>query len=289
MRRERLFSAGGFYGFLVDSNVLMHREAAEQGAAIMRRWLAGRSGERPLRVLDLACGGQPITIDRIMASIAPRRCAYTGIDINPDQVAQARAFAFADNVVEVTVREGDAWELEPLARPGGWDLVFSGMNLHHGTPQELAYLAHGLVRILADDGLFMDHDWFRPSKAAYRPRPQDASDPFFMVAPERLDRAGIPAYDGAVDDGAADPAWRVGYIAGLRNTLLARGADPEGAASTVAHVTARDFPASPADLEQAFAGAGLQVRVLGYVSDEPLAPYTYMPIAAKQPLQRLEE
>jgi SAM-dependent methyltransferase len=284
MRRERLFSQGGFYAFLVESNVLMHREAAEQGTRIVHRWLVGRHEERPLRVLDLACGGMPVTIDRIMGSLYPRPCAYTGIDINPDQIAEARSYPFAENVVSVDLREGNAWDLGELTTERPWDLIFSGMNLHHGTPEELAYLAREVAAVLAEDGLFIDHDWFRPSEAPYRRRPQDPHDPFFMVSSQALTAAQIPPYDGAVDRGPVDPAWRRGYIEGLRDTLLARGADPQGAASTVAHVTARDFPASPRDVEAAFRAAGLQVRVLGYDSEEPLAPYTYMPVAAKRPL-----
>ena len=68
MRREKLFSNQGFYPFIVESNVLLHREAIEQGCLMFERLLKQRAPERPVRVLDLACGGEPVVMASIMES-----------------------------------------------------------------------------------------------------------------------------------------------------------------------------------------------------------------------------
>ena len=61
MRREALFSRSGFYRFLLDTNALMHREASDTARRVLGEMSASTPG-RARRVLDLACGGWPLSI-----------------------------------------------------------------------------------------------------------------------------------------------------------------------------------------------------------------------------------
>ena len=56
MRREQLFSRTGYYRYLLNVNVLLHREAAEASIDRVRSLLEGRHSGQPVRVLDLAFG-----------------------------------------------------------------------------------------------------------------------------------------------------------------------------------------------------------------------------------------
>jgi len=288
VERERLFSRSGFYGFLLDSNVLLHREAAAFAAAILSDWLDSAPERRRLRVLDLACGGFPVTIAAVMERCPGVRFAYTGVDVNPDQVALAReAFEFPANVEEVRVIQGNAWDLGRLALGGPFDLVFSGMNLHHGTPGEVGYLALQIRDRLTEDGFFISHDVFRPDAAAYVPRPEvnpaDPAESFRLVDPDRLAGAGVD--DPAPREAPAAPedlAWRSDYIESMRRVLLARGGDPGGVASTVSHMRERDFPISTAEFRGIFGELGFATRVRRFADErQPLAPYVACCVAAR--------
>ncbi len=82
MRREELFSRSGFYGFLLKSNVLLHREAARAAVDAFQPVVAGY-GRGPVAILDLACGGWPVTVAEAMAAFPGAAFRYTGVDINP--------------------------------------------------------------------------------------------------------------------------------------------------------------------------------------------------------------
>jgi hypothetical protein len=62
MRREELFNRDGVYSAIVNHNLLMHREATELGGGILKTLFEGRPEKKPIKVLDLACGGLPISI-----------------------------------------------------------------------------------------------------------------------------------------------------------------------------------------------------------------------------------
>jgi len=85
MRREELFNRSGYYRFLLDSNALLHREAAAEATEALSSLLLDRAANKPERVLDLACGGWPTAISGVMVALPSRAFEYTGIDINPDQ------------------------------------------------------------------------------------------------------------------------------------------------------------------------------------------------------------
>ena len=276
MRREALFNRCGFYGFIVRSNVLLHREAAAAAIEAFAPALGRQQTGEPVAVLDLACGGWPVTIAEVMEAFPSHRFAYTGIDINPDQVELAsNEFPFPDNVVEARVIEGNAWELADLGLDDAYPLVFSGMNLHHGTPDEVWYLGTQLRELMSPGGVFFSHDVYRPEGRLYRPRPAviDGATAW-LVNPARLAWAGVPDIRIGRDRGTAEPAWRLDYLERMHRALLERGGDAAGAESTVRHMASRDYPVSTDEFAAVMNSLGLDVSVLRYDdSDGPLGPY----------------
>ena len=276
MRREALFSRSGFYGFLLQTNALLHREAVDAAVAAFAPVVRGRDGAVPVTVLDLACGGWPVTISTVMEAFPERRFRYTGVDINPDQVALAASgFTFPENVAEKRLVEGNAWDLEALDLEGQWPLVFSGMNLHHGTPEEIGYLARQLRRRLVPGGVFFSHDVYRPDDTPYCPRPGvidgEASG---LINPARIAEAASPVHPRARDQAGVEPPWREDYLARMLAALVAHGGDPPGIRSTVRHMRSRDFPVSTAEFSRIMEREGFTVRVHRYTDTSgPLGPY----------------
>lgn len=272
MRREALFNRSGFYGFLLRSNVLLHREAAAAAIEAFESVLANQAPDEPVAVLDLACGGWPVTIAQVMEAFPLHRFRYTGIDVNPDQVALAgNEFPFPDNVVETRIIEGNAWELADLRLDDAYPLVFSGMNLHHGTPEEIWYLGWQLRDLLMPRGVFFSHDVYRPDHELYRPRPGVIGGATaWLVNPAQLAWAGVPDIRIGHDTGRAEPAWRRDYIERMRRALIENGGEVEGVESTVRHMASRDYPVSTGEFEAVMASLGLEVSVLRY--DESAGP-----------------
>jgi SAM-dependent methyltransferase len=276
MRREALFSRSGFYGFLLKSNVLLHREATLDAIEAVRPVLTMCDKSRPVAVLDLACGGWPQAIADVMAAYPDTTFCYTGVDINPDQVAlAATVFPFPDNVIESRLIEGNAWDLDRLDLEQTYPLIFSGMNIHHGTPQEVAYLGHQLQQRLLPGGRFISHDVYRPDNTPYLPRPAKIDgEPSSLVDSRYLAAAKLqdPGISGRGEKG--EPSWRVDYLERMHRTLLERGADPDGAESTTRHMRSRDYPISTQELSQLMEKLGFQVQIHHYTdSAEPLGPY----------------
>jgi len=282
MRREQLFSRSGYYRHLLDINVLLHREATQASVRELAGLLRGRASNQPLRVLDLACGGLPVTIAGVLDAFPEQAFCYAGIDVNPDQVAMAREqFRFPTNVTEVRIIEGNAWELDDIDLQPGYDLVYSGMNLHHGTPEEISFLGGQLLRLLGDRGLFISHDVYRPDGTLYRRRPDvnpaNQEESYLLVDPAKLACLPSPALVAAIDGRPEEPAWRLDYLGRMREILHARGADPAGIESTVQHMAERDYPVSTQELCELFQPLGLVVEVRRYsASQEPMEPYVAM-------------
>ena len=287
MRDEQLFSKGGYYAFLLDSNVLLHREAVVATRQALLGWVTRRPTAQTLTVLDLACGGMPVTICNALSGLAPRRFAYTGVDINADQVTSARRFVYPTNVVEWQVIEGSAWDLPAAVLSQPFDVVYSGMNLHHAIEEELQYLAQQLARVLAPGGVFISHDVYRPGDEPYLRRPAvnplDANESFRLVEVPTLAGAGITERGGNDSKLEQRCAWREDYLGRMRQTLLERGADPSGTDETVTHMRERDFPLSVAEFGAVFTRAGFHVEETELDSSEPLAPYVSVVSAVRTP------
>jgi SAM-dependent methyltransferase len=278
MRREPLFSRSGYYRFLLECNALLHRQAAAATRAVLAERLEPIVPGRTVRVLDLACGGLPLTIAEVMGAFPAYSFDYTGVDLNPDQVAEAGRYRFPANVTASRVLEGNAWDLDALGVGEGFDLVYSGMNLHHGTPEELCFLGLQLLRLLARPGIFVSHDVYRPSDTPYRRRPDanpaDPGESWRLVRKKRLCRAGVLASAVPEDLSPEEPAWRLDYLGRMGETLIARGGDWEGAESTVAHMRERDYPISPEELCRIFGNLGFRADARYYdAPEEPMAPY----------------
>ena len=276
MRREALFSHSGFYGFVLKSNVLLHREATLDAIEAVRPVLAACDKSKPVTVLDLACGGWPVAIADVMAAFPEIAFHYTGVDINPDQVSlAATAFNFPDNVIEKRLIEGNAWELDRLDLDQAYPLIFSGMNIHHGTPQEVAYLGLQLQKRLMPGGRFISHDVYRPDNTSYLPRPAIIDGEAASLVDSRyLAAAGLhdTGITGQAEKG--EPAWRVDYLDRMHRTLLERGADQAGTESTTRHMRSRDYPISTREFAHLMEELGFQVQIHRYEdSAEPLGPY----------------
>ncbi len=285
MRREALFSRDGFYSFVVQSNALLHREAVNTGIEAVRAAFCSGQSRAKLSVLDLACGGEPLAIAEILAAFPQCRFDYHGIDINPDQVQSAREFTFPANVVNVRIDEGSAWDFQNLPLQQSYDLVFMGMNLHHGTPEEILFLARQLRGVMSSQALFLNHDWFRPDDEPYQQRPDhDPADPaesYRLVDPSRLALCPAPNLDRKDEyQGAGDPDWRIEYRELLRQRLSDSGAKAGGIQATVDHVASRDYPISLSEFGQLFRQENFRVRILHYAGDDPLMRFIAMPAAS---------
>lgn len=295
MRREAFFSGDSPYEILVRSNMLLHRQAPAAVARHVAPVVESRPADEPVRLLDLACG-VPITMAEMMASFAATRFYYTGIDLNPDQVSKARSFPFPDNVVESEIIEGSAWQLDGLGGTDGaadtdepartFDVVFVGFNWHHGTPEELWYAARGIARLLARDGVLINHDCYRPDEHAYLRRParargEDSWIDLRVVAPGELAAAGPPDFGFAeYPPDAAEPEWRHDLIALLEQGYRSGGGDDAGAEVLTSHSWTRDYPVSVAEIGEVLAAAGFDTEAERYPGAAgPLVPYLALVVA----------
>ncbi len=287
MRREELFNRDGVYSSIVHHNLLMHREATEIGAGILKTLLQGQPNDEPVKVLDLACGGLPISIVEMMERIGGREFSYTGIDINPDQVALADSFfQFSDVVRRAEVLEASAWDLKDLELQSPFDIIFTGLNLHHGTPEEIDYLMAQIFDLLDETGIFLNHDWYRPDEEVYvrRPscNPKDKAESYRLVSRQKLEAGARPYDKASVDFDAVHPRWRSTFIDGLTESYRHRTGDDQGAETLKSHMMERDFPISRQDFADILKAHGFYHKIFSY-DDSGLAihPFMAMPIACK--------
>ncbi|MCP4687279.1 MAG: class I SAM-dependent methyltransferase [Desulfobacterales bacterium] len=294
MRREELFSKHGNYFLLVESNSLLHRECIEYGGRVARSILNGKDASRSVRILDLACGGMPVSMSRIMGEFKELSFQYTGIDINPDQVAFASSFShYPENFTGVQILEGSAWSLAGAGVTGKFDIIFMGANLHHGTPEEVYFLATQLPDLLEDEGVFISHDWYRPDDEPYQRRPDhnpdDASESYLLVTPEELKNIETPDFGfPETPAGGDDPAWRMEFADLLKQVLLDRVEEKECAYTTHRHVRQRDYPISMKEFGRIMERVGFNARIFRYESDhEPLGKFFGMLIASKLSLKSI--
>ncbi len=287
MRREELFNRDGVYSAIVRHNLLMHREATEMGAGILKTLFSGRSTNKPIRVLDLACGGLPISIVDMMARVGGADFHYTGIDINPDQVALARQFfQYPDGVYRANLLEANAWDLKRLGRQSPFDIIFTGLNLHHGTPEEIDYLMMQVFDLLEPSGIFLNHDWYRPDTEIYvrRPscNPRNKSESYRLVPREKIEAHTRLYGKPSMDFASTNPKWRRTFIDGMTESYRQRTNDDRGADTLRSHMMERDFPVSRRDLADIIKGHGLFCKILDYGdSGQAIGPFMAMPMACK--------
>ncbi len=262
MRQERIFDAEGIYQRTVAGNVLLHREAAALLQSTLQRWLQRYAHYGILRILDLACGGAPVTIAPALAALPQIRCEYHGIDINRDQLARIRAFPFPAQVTP-TITEGDAWALGAVPN-ATYDMIFIGLNTHHATIDELACAASHLHRILKPGGLFFNHDFFRPTRFPYLRRPDANSTDAATPHSESAD-------------------WRDEFYRLDAACLHEVGIADDAIALILAHIKDRDYPVSTAEWRGLLEDAGLTVTPHDFHhTDHPLREYIAVVEAIKR-------
>jgi len=278
MKREKAFSANGFYMFVLESNIMLHRHAAARGHKLLSDWCRRNWRNAPIKILDLACGGTPYSIVRMMGACNQYKFSYTGIDINPDQIEAAKASWFPDNVVETRLIEGNAWDLSMLPADEKFDIIFTGMNTHHGTPEEIYCLLLQVKERLAPGGIYINHDLFRPAGTPHLPRPDvnpdDPGESFAMVAHETLAKYHASELASPIKAEPNPRDWRERFLTKYKLALQERGAHEEGIREVVEHVSRRDYPISTKDLEAIAEQAGFVLSVLDMeASGEPLEAY----------------
>ncbi|MBY0356733.1 MAG: class I SAM-dependent methyltransferase [Candidatus Obscuribacterales bacterium] len=288
MRNEQLFSKGGFYQFIVQSNAILHKEAAQAGHEAIARFLK-TTNKKHIALLDLACGGMPISICRMVESFKDVSFDYTGIDINPDQVQAAQnEFTYPPNFNSVDIIEGNAWVLSNLIEQNKhYDVIFTGMNLHHGTAEEICCLLLQVKSLLSSDGIFINHDLYRPQGKDYIKRPSTNPDneleSFAMISPELIGSYKTPNFSiPAITANQSHSDWRNEFLDTYVKVLAERGGDQAGIQATADHVRQRDFSLNTNEMKQVCEKAGLGVTIYPYrTSLEPLKDYYALIVAQK--------
>lgn len=296
MRKEKLFSKDGCYSRVVESNALFHREAIVYGSHVIKALLENYDSTQTIKVLDLACGAEPVSITQMLSNFPDRNFSYTGIDINPDQVDYANhQFQFPENVDKINIYEGNAWDPKSCSLQEEYDIIFMGLNLHHGIPEEVYYLATQISTLLSPQGVYINHDVYRPNDQPYQRRPDhnpdNINESFRLLDPTLID--GIVLPDVTQDEqaqNAPDAKWRLTYSELLRQTLINQGAGLECADSTYNHVNMRDYPISLNDFNYIFKQADneLNVQIIRYGNTHPLMDYIAMPVVTKTNINIIE-
>ncbi len=279
MKREKVFSKDGVYEYVVDNNVIMHNEAKVSGLKFMQQWLSQNPGLKHVSVLDLACGGKPVTIAAILCEFPQIKFSYTGIDINPDQVTKLKNdYQFTDNVTVRAVLEGNAWELDHPKLDAKYDVIFSGLNLHHGVPEELFFLAREIRARLNTGGMFFGHDLYRPEQCSFVRRPDvnpgNPDDVWLMTNPQKwepLPKEFLLASSTPI--GAGDD-WRIMFTNTERAMLNSLAADSFIIDECLSHMYQRDFSLSLKEMKALFELTGFCVEIDDYAATpHPLKNY----------------
>lgn len=289
MRKEKLFSKDGCYSRVVESNALFHREAITHGSRIIKALLENYDPTQTVKVLDLACGAEPVSITQMLSNFPDRNFSYTGIDINPDQVDFAKhQFQFPENVQKINIYEGNAWDPRSCSLQDQYDIIFMGLNLHHGTPEEVYYLATQISTLLSPQGVYINHDVYRPNDQPYQRRPDhhpdNINESFSLLEATLIDGIVLPdVTQNELERNAPDAKWRQTYSELLRQTLINQGAGLECADSTYNHVNMRDYPISLNDFSYIFKQANndLNIKIIRYGNVHPLMDYIAMPVVTK--------
>jgi SAM-dependent methyltransferase len=275
MQKEKMFSREGFYSFIVHSNAITHHEAMAIGKTEVAQWLSERTTTSPVKALDLACGGEPITICDIMAAFPNVLFEYVGIDINPDQVKLAKHFSYPKNVRSVTAIEGSAWDLKDIASYGPYDFVFSGLNFHHGVPEELLFVSRQIRNLVGDQGLLISHDLYRPDRYTYLRRPERSAatgEDLHLVVTDKLLRDEAEKFVKFSPPSPRD--WRQDFIDLESQHLKSLGADEETISGNAQHMWHRDYPVSATEMSRILQHAGWKATIHDLEeSNHPLKEY----------------
>lgn len=289
MQKEKLFSKDGCYSRVVKSNALCHHEAIIHGIEVIKNLVNKHHSNNTISVLDLACGAEPVSITDMLSHFPHQKFSYTGIDINPDQVNFAdKQFKFPDNIYETQIFEGNAWDPKSCLLQDKYDIIFMGLNLHHGTPEEVYYLATQINELLNQNGIYLNHDVYRPDDQPYHRRPEhhpdNVNDSFHLLEPKLIAGIDLPDITSCeTEKNNSHAGWRQTYSDLLRQTLIKQNAGLDCADSTYRHVCMRDYPISLNDFSYIFKKANndFDINIIRYGDSHPMMQYIAMPVVTK--------
>ena len=259
MRKEPVFDAGGTYELVIKINLCLHQEAVAKVFEVVTDHLTKTKASKTLKILDLACGGKPLIPATIMERLPNYQFAYTGVDLNKDQIDACKKYSFPKNA-KANVIEGNVWELSELTLTPPYDIVFMGLNSHHAVPEEILYAVRAIYKILKPNGLFLNHDLFRPSKYPYLRRPESIR----FILKEKLEKAGISTPLLSSLAGIRPSSWREKLFSNHKAFMLSSGADEKAVNETIEHMRERDWPVSLEEMGEILKQAGFKTDIHRY-------------------------
>ena len=259
MRKEPIFDAGGTYQHIVDKNICFHKEAIEKVFEIITSHFTKIKPLQTPQILDLACGGKPVIFSEIMRRLPSRHFVYTGIDLNRDQVDACKQYPFSKNVTACAM-EGNIWELNELSLNRDFDIIFMGLNAHHAVPEEIFYAAKDIHKLLKPNGIFLNHDLFRPAQYPYLRRPKSMQ----FVSKEKLAKANIKTPLSPNFVGETHSNWRGEWFLRHRAYLQNSGVGLEAANLGIEHMKNRDYPVSAEEMGAILKKADFKVEIHYY-------------------------
>ncbi|EKD50415.1 MAG: hypothetical protein ACD_62C00545G0002 [uncultured bacterium] len=292
---------------LMASNVWMHTETAHVLAQQLAEWLSGKTILRPVQLADVGSGAVPITLCRILAELATAkdpsfsRLLFHLAILDSDQQAINRfcdlattpapgkdkwgkksadipSSPFPKSIVEKRMLRGNTWSptdvgrLRPEFLPQPVDVLFTGMLLHQGKPEQVYTLAQNVHSILTDGGLWLIHDLFMPD-----------TEPYLTIASEvTREYSGFSfpfkrVFRHAVEDNQARNAF-------LRALSSYKGASPSPN-DLREQVTSQVFPYTMPMVTHLLQQAGFDTTVIPYAplfGEHALAPWIGAIVARKK-------
>lgn len=229
---------------IVEKDVMQHNAAALLATEAMGALIEDRGTSRPISILDLACGVSTTPI-RIIQNFPNHLFSYCGIENDPKQIALVQKVQHPPNIVSNTIIEGNAWLLEDTAIPcHPFDFVFSGLNFHHGTPEEIEHVLLSLRAFLQPQARLVIHDFFRPYLHCYLRRPEKSpldGTSLTLVPKEKLrSSTTIASRDWHKDE----PDWRITHLVELAKKLKACGITADSINYLLREIYEKDFPLS---------------------------------------------
>lgn len=130
----------------------------EQRFAVMTDVLVQLVADRPVTIIDLACG--PGSLSRRVLEALPS-CSVVAVDYDPVLLDLAREYLapYGDRVQVVDADLTGEW-IDQLG-PGPFTAAMSTTALHWLWPDQLVRLFRQMARVLEPGGIFVDGDHFR--------------------------------------------------------------------------------------------------------------------------------
>lgn len=272
------FGRSQAYSDVVLRNTSTHREAVAEAVQVFGEWQNSR-GVKSLRFLDLACGDSPVVPYALAKRFSELEFLYEGVDISPLQIKRAKHFEAPLNMRERNLREGDAWDLRPLEGQK-FDVIYTGLNLHHGTPEELAFTLEGMKAILKPDGLLMIHDVFRPERLVGQPLAYLRRPDFLKEASLRMVREDLisqehrrRALEVVRSEEKAAFDWRLGFMRDYEANMERVAMTGAAQAMVRRHVLDNDYPLSISEMRDLMSQTGFLAQGRYFSSLHPVGDY----------------